>query len=250
MPIDLSQPRSVTQILRSSLSIYGRYPLLFLILALAVVAPFYLAILVITGHGPLRPFGAGPIIRLYELLTFTFLSPLISALHVHAVRIIGEGESPRLVDVAARGLHVLPAVMATEIIANIGVYTGYIALFLPGLALSLMWSVAAQAAAVEREGWLHALRSSRRLAREHWSHIFGLQLLVGVVSSAVLLGANSLPLAVSTGAGSVTVGIAVRTAVWSLTALTGAMLYFDLQARNAAPATAPRESAHLRDLDA
>jgi hypothetical protein len=246
---DLDQPRSITQLARTSLAVYWRYLLLFLALALAVVVPFELAALAITGHGPLRPFGAS-IIPLDDLLRFTFLSPLISALHVHAVRAIGEGQSPRLTDVAKRGLQVLPVVTATEIVANIGIYIGYVALLVPGLVLSLMWSVAAQSAAVEREGWLDALRSSRRLARGHWPHIFGLQLLVGLVSGAVLLAARELPLGASTSTGSVTVGIAVRTAVWSLTALTGAMLYFDLRAREATrPTIAPREYAQLRDLD-
>ncbi len=230
---------------------YRRYPLLFLILAVGVVAPFDLAVLAITGHGPLaHRAGRGLLIPVYDLVTFSFLTPLISELHVHAVKTIGDGTRPRLAEVAARGLRALPIVAATEIIANLGIYLGFLALIVPGILLGLMWSVAAQAAALEREGWLAALRSSRRLAREHWPHIFALQFLIGALATAGLLGARALPLGGSANALSVAVGIAVRTGVWSLSALTGALLYFDLRARHSeAPATAPREHVHLHDLD-
>jgi hypothetical protein len=249
--LDLYRPRSAWEIVRCSLATYRRYPALFLILALGVVAPFDLAVLAVTGHGPLARFSSGSFIPLYDILTFSLLGPLISALHVHAVTLIEQGRHPRLSEVGLRGVRALPDVAAAEIVANIGIYLGLAALVVPGVLLSLMFAVAAQAAAVEREGWLFALRSSRRLARERWGHIFALQyLVVGLFSAAVLVGARALPLGGSSGAPSVAVGIAVRTAVWSLTALTSALLYFDLRARLAAPASkAPREYPHLRDLD-
>lgn len=249
--IDPSRSRSVVEIVRCSLSIYRRHPALFLILALDVVAPFDLAVLAVSGRGPLGRFASGSFIPLYDIVTFSLLGPIISALHVHAVTLLGEGRRPSLAEVGLRGIRALPDVAAAEIAANIGIYLGFLALVLPGFLLSLMWAVAAQTAAVERAGWLAALRRSRELARERWEHIFALQyLVVAIFSAAVTLGARALPLGGSSGALSVTVGIAVRTAVWSLAALTGALLYYDLRARCAEPAskTAP-EYSHLRDPD-
>lgn len=41
--IDLNRSRSVTEVMRSTLSLYGGYPWLLLILALVVMAPWDLA---------------------------------------------------------------------------------------------------------------------------------------------------------------------------------------------------------------
>lgn len=249
--IDLDRQRSVADILRSSLGIYQRYPLLFLILALSVVAPFDLTVLAITGRGPLARIHGGILgLSLYEVLTFSLIGPLISSLHVHAVVLIGEGRRPRLTQVAVSGLRVLPVVAATEIVANLGIWLGTLALFVPGLLLALCWSVAAQAAAVEREGWLSALRSSRRLAADHWWHIYSLLFLVGCLALGVTFAARAIPAGGTSGVRSVAIGIAVRTVIWSFTALTSALLYFDLRARHEAPAASNvREYRHLRDLD-
>lgn len=51
--IDLKQPRSVVEMVAAALSLYGRYPLLFGLLALAVVAPCELIVLAVTGAAPL-----------------------------------------------------------------------------------------------------------------------------------------------------------------------------------------------------
>jgi hypothetical protein len=95
--IDLDQPRSVGEILATTVRLYRRYPLLFAILALAVMAPYKLAVLGLTGYGPLRHGheNAG-VSWLLLLLDTSLIAPLISALHMHAVVTIGEGRRPRL----------------------------------------------------------------------------------------------------------------------------------------------------------
>ena len=52
-PTQLERPRSVSQIIGEALEIYRRYPLLFVALALSVIAPYELAVLAATGEGPL-----------------------------------------------------------------------------------------------------------------------------------------------------------------------------------------------------
>jgi hypothetical protein len=163
--IDLHTPRSVREILLATVALYRRYPLLFVSLAVGLITAYELAVLLIAGYGPLaqhthRSLQARIVL---ELLSFSLIGPLISALHVHAVISIGEGHRPRLIDVARRGLRVLPVVAAAEIVANVGIVAGTYALAIPGIILSVRWSVVAQAAAVEHEGWLPALRRSWRL---------------------------------------------------------------------------------------
>lgn len=241
------------QIFAATASLYHWYPALFATLALAVIVPYDLAVLGVTGYGPLRHSGESiGTYWLLQLLTTSLITPLISALHVHAVVAIGEGRRPRLGAVALRGLQVLPVVAAADVMSTIGIALGYIALIVPGVLLGLRWAVAAQAATLEGGNWLDALRSSRRLTATHYAHIFGLLLLTGIAASALRLGVRALPLGSSSGVGSVAVGVATDTLVASFVALTLALLYFDLRARTRAgeqAKRAQREHPHLRDLD-
>jgi hypothetical protein len=230
--IDLDQPRSVGEILIATVRLYRRYPLLFAILALAVMAPYKLAVLGLTGYGP---FGQSHlnvgVYWLLMLLDTSLITPLISALHIHAVVAIGEGRRPRLRLVGLRGVQVLPVVAAADIMTSAGIFLGFIALVIPGVLLALRWAVVSQAAALEDEGWLDALRSSARVTAGHYWHVAGLFLLIAMVNGTVYLGARAIPLGSTSGLGSVVVGIAVYTVIASISALTLAFLYFDLRAR-------------------
>ncbi len=250
--VDLDRPRSIGEILAGALALYRRYPWLFAILALGVIAPYDLVVLVATGVGPLETGGnqdtQGYLLLL--LLNLSLVGPLISALHVHAVVRIGEGGRPGVAEVAVRGLRVLPVVVAAEVMATLGIALGFLALIIPGILLALRWSVVAQAAAIENHGWLPALRRSGQLARGHYWHIFGLLFTTGLLTAVLTRGAAAIPLGSSSGAGSVALGIAVHTLTASFAALTLALLYFDLLARLAAPTVrSPPEYQHLRDLD-
>jgi hypothetical protein len=61
--------------------------------------------------------------------------------------------------------------------------------------------------------------------------VLGLILLTGMLNLAVTLGADAIPLGGTSRAPSVIVGIAVDTVIASFSALTLALLYFDLKAR-------------------
>jgi hypothetical protein len=240
-PTQLERPRSVADIVGEALDIYQRFPLLFLALALGVIAPYELAVLAATGNGPLTTQahgGASTGIVLF-LLEYALVQPLISALHIHAVTQIGEGQRPRLGQVALRGLRVLPEVVAAVVAAGLGIGLGFLAFIIPGIVLALRWSVVAQTAAVEHEGWLPALRRSGELTRGNYLHILGLLIVTWVLAGGVTLAAGAIPLGSTSGAGSVALGIVVRTITASFTALTVALLYFDLRARSRGMTAAP-----------
>jgi hypothetical protein len=250
--IDLDRTRSISEILRAALGLYQRYPGLFAVLALGVIAPYDLVVLAATGAGPLATGAHGntEVSLLLTLLDLSLVGPLISALHVHAVVMIGEGGRPHLGEVALRGLRVLGVVVAAEIMATLGIALGFLALIVPGILLALRWSVVAQAAAIEQEGWLPALRRSGRLTSGHYGHIFGLVFLTGLLTIGAMRGAGAIPLGSSSGIASIALGIAVHTLTASFAALTLAVLYFDLRARATEPHTRSEpESQHPRDLD-
>jgi hypothetical protein len=232
-PSEIERPRSLAEIIGEALDIYQRYPLLFLTLALGVIAPYELVVLAVTGNGPLVS-GAHQnvgVTYLLLLLDTAFVGPLVSALHIHAVVIIGREDTPRLQRVVPQALRVLPVVVAAVVMATLGIALGFLALIVPGVLLALRWSVVAQVAALENDGWLPSLRRSRELARDHYWHIFGLLLITGLLNSAVLFGVRVIPLGSTAGAASVALGIAARTITASFSALTLALLYFDLRAR-------------------
>lgn len=234
--IDLNRERSALEILRAALATYRRYPLLFATLAVGVIAPYELVRLAVTGDGPLSTGGTGNTgtLALFELIYYVLVGPLISALHVHAVIEIGDGRKPRLGLVALQGLRVLAVVAAAEIIAGILIALGFIALIVPGIILSLRWAVVAQTAAVDHEGWLPALRRSRKLTAGHYWHVFRVLVSIGFLTYLIAAIAGA---AVGGGHGTsvaaVLIGIAVYTIIASFGALILAVLYFDLRAREA-----------------
>jgi hypothetical protein len=230
-PIDVLRPRSVAQILGAALSLYRRYPVLFLVLALAVTAPYELAVLAALGTAPIggRSDNASTALILV-LVDVALVGPLISALYAHAVVLIARDERPSILTVTSRVARVLPVVVAAQIVAGIGIGVGLLAFIIPGIYLLIRWAVVAQAAALEHTDWMGALRRSGELVRGNFVHVFG----VVIVTTAVNLGLSEAAGAVSTNktqAADVIIGIAVGTIIRSFAALTTAILYFDLLAR-------------------
>lgn len=248
---DIERERSVGEILSVAFTMYRRYPLLFAALAVGVIAPYELAKLAVTGTGPFGGGGSGNAgaLVLFELLYYVLVGPLISAFHVHAVVEIGAGRAPRFGPVALRGLRVLPVVAAAQIIAGILIALGFVALIVPGILLSLGWAVVAQTAAVDNDGWMPALRRSRKLTAGHYLHVFGLQLTIGLLTGFVGVVAGVSITGNAASVASVLVGIVVYTILASFTALTLAILYFDLCARESGPARSSiPEHGHPGDM--
>jgi hypothetical protein len=230
--VDLRSPRSTAEIVSAAVRCYLRYPLLFAALALMVVLPYALIVLAVNGSTLLTAGHGSTATQLtLTLLEFLVVTPLISALHIHALVELGDGHAPQLVAVARRGLRVLPVVAAAEIVAGIGTFLGLLLLIIPGVILSLRWSVVAQAAAVERVDWPGALRRSGELTKRNYIHVLGLLFIVGVVDVALTRAGSSLA-----GSGAhplgVLLGVAIETITRSFAALTTAFLFFDLLARH------------------
>jgi hypothetical protein len=230
------------QLIFATFRLYWRYPVLFLVLAAAVIVPYQLIVLAVTGTGTLSSgsLSAGASFLL-SLLDWSLITPLVSALHVHAVGEVREGRDPRLGSVAIKGLRVLPVVAAATIASTLGIFLGFLAFVIPGIFLLLRWFVVAQSAAIEHEGWLPALRRSRELTDGHYGHVFVFSLYLWVILFVPFL---LLELAFddqATTAASFLVGLVLLVITQSFAALATALLYYDLRARfsAAAPAGSP-----------
>jgi hypothetical protein len=180
--------RSARRLVVETFHLYRRYSLLFLVLASAVIVPYEVLILIVTGAGPFEQVSLTPTVSLWlTLADLALVAPLVSALHAHAVREARDGGDPRLGSIARQGLKVLPVVAAVSIISWLGITLGFFALIVPGIYLLLRWFVAAQAAAIDDRGWVEALRSSGQLTKGHFGHVFVFTLLAGVIVAVPLL---------------------------------------------------------------
>jgi hypothetical protein len=226
-------PRSAHQLIADTVRLYRRYPLIFPALAAAVIVPYDAIVLGVTGSGALTESSLAPGVGfLLTLIEWCLVGPLISALHVHAVREAREGNTPRLAPVARQGLRVLPVVAAASIISGLGIFAGFLALIVPGVILTLRWMVVAQSAAIDHEGWIPALRRSAELTDERYGHVFVFAIYVGLITTVPIylgsLGFEDDP----TSAVSLLVGLIVQVFSLSFGALATALLYFDLRTRS------------------
>lgn len=228
----MSAPRSATRLLVGTFDLYRRYPWLFLVLAAGVIVPYELIVLAATGTGAFSRANASFGTELLLVLAgWTLVTPLVSALHVHAVSEVRRDREPRIGSVALQGLRALPVVAAATIVSSLGIAVGFFLLIVPGVILWLRWAVVAQAAAIEREGWLPALRRSGRLAKGRYGHIVAFLIMVGAITSVPSFIGDAAFGHHDVGAASFLTGMAIRVLTASFAALGGALLYYDLLVR-------------------
>lgn len=222
------EPRSAPRLIGATFGMYRRYTLLFFVLAAAVVVPYMLIFLAVSGSGD-REYDVGLDLLLTGINT-GLVTPLISALHVHAVDAVRRGEEPRLGAVARQGVAVLPVVVVASVVATLGILAGFLLFVAPGVILSIRWFVVAQAAAIERRGWRSALSRSAELTEAHYWHVFGLILFIVVVTVSFWYLPEAL-FSDETTVPTVLVVTALMTFTYSFAALVSALAYFDLRAR-------------------
>lgn len=246
--IELERPRSIPQLIGATFDLYFRVPILFLLLAAVVVVPWEFLRLLITGAGPIgrvhESFLAGQLLTLPD---YFLITPLVSALHVHAVRELGEGGRPRFLSTVRRSLPALPVVALATGASWVGVTLGLAALLVPGIILLARWAVVSQTAALDGGSWTDAFRRSTDLTSDHRSHAFWT-----LVAGFFVAGLPWWVLWSAIGHGSTTVatfaaGTAAEVVMRSFEALVAAMLYFDLKGRRSIEAAGPIESTPVAD---
>jgi hypothetical protein len=227
----LDQARSVGQSVDLVVVGHRRHPILFLTLALSVVAPYTLIVLAATGTTPLgESHVSAQTILLLDVVSFALVGPLVSVLHIHALAMLGEGREPSFGAVYRPAFRVLPVAAAAQIVAGVAIGVGLLAFVIPGVVVAVRLAVVAQVAAIERSDWMGALRGSFELTRGLGWHVLGAVVVAGVFEFALLAAAQAVA-GSHTHVQQVILAIGVGTIGQSFTALVTAVLYFDLKAR-------------------
>lgn len=93
------------------------------------------------------------------------------------------------------GVKMFLPLLGLAIVAGVATGLGYILLIVPGLILSVLWSVAAPTVVVEKRGVFESLQRSRDLTRGHRWSVFGLLVLYAVASWLISLLIGGLSVA-------------------------------------------------------
>ncbi|MBV9942908.1 MAG: hypothetical protein JO262_12330 [Solirubrobacterales bacterium] len=162
-------------------------------------------------------------------ILFWALSILYQGMVVKLVQDVQDGRRDSSVGDLVRSVEpVFWPLVAVSILFGLGVGIGFILLIIPGLFLLVIWSVVAPVTVLERPGVFAAFERSRELVRGNGWNVFGVIVLVFlaviVVSVAAGIAADSLG-----SVGRSLIQWAVNAALAPVTALSAAVLYFELR---------------------
>jgi hypothetical protein len=238
-PLDLSRPRGLGDLLRTTLSLYARHFWLFAGLALGIVGVVYIIVLGLGAGWLWRSADdydmPGGLVALEFLLPVLVLVPLISATHAQAVVELSEGRVPSVSETLRAGARYFGPVVAVVVMYTLGVLAGLVLLVVPGIYVWVAWFVAAPAVVVENKRGGDAIGRSHDLVQGSWLRVFGIAVtvsLIAFVASAPAAWAGSW-IGHSTGSMAIVLAGAVVSDVvlYSFTALASTLLFFDLRTR-------------------
>jgi hypothetical protein len=232
----LQQPRDVATLFRDALGVYGAHVFTFLAIAAAIVAPVQL---VVSGFGLEQltapydnaPGAAEAIIP--TAVNFLVVAPLITAICIHALRSVAEGEGPAAGRAILAGFEAFTPLFVAVLLAGLGVALGLV-LILPGIYLAIRWFFVPQSVVIDGQKGLAALRGSGELVQGSWWRTFGIVLLAQL--PGVLIGVPFVSLAASTDRQLFALigDIVTQTIAAPFVALVATLLYYDLRARQTA----------------
>jgi hypothetical protein len=231
--IDLLRPRGLGGILGGAFSLLWRYFGLFAGIAFAVVIPCELLAAVVSD-GPLA---------IPAILGALAMGPLITGGHVNALMTLGTRREVFVGDALRVAPRRLPALVVTAVLVTVATVIGLVLLILPGIYVATRLYVSAQAVAAEDLGPVDALGRSEELVDGNGWRVVGTAILIWVIA-AFLAGLVAAPFEIAAAAADSgaleLVGQIVSDGLGlSFAALAGALLYFDLRARNEGDLAAP-----------
>jgi hypothetical protein len=240
---DLHRPRDLNALLSESVRLYRSHFWKFLAIGAVVVVPVYAAVFGIGlgqfkgGYDATTPAAAAPLPALVEALV---VAPLVAAMALHAVREIAAGQSPGARRSIQAGLDAFTPVFWAVLLALLGEIAGVILIVLP-FVLIFRWYLVPQVVVAESKRGTEALRASWQLTRGFGFRTAGLVIVARVL--ALLAGAFlATPIAILAKAvDSQALSLAATALAEALVAaplgIFGALLYFDLRARQAGAAS-------------
>ena len=126
--------------------------------------------------------------------------------------------------------HVLLPLIGAGIVAGIAIGFGFILLIVPGLILLTIWAVFAPAIVLERAGVFQSLGRSRELVRGNGWQVFGVIVIIYLIAWVVSALFSVLGAAIADFVGRLILDYIGTVLTAPLTALTAAVLYFNLRA--------------------
>lgn len=138
------------------------------------------------------------IIGVASFVALMFLSPLATAIILHAAFQSMRGRTVRLGEALGHGLMRFLPLVGVMILYTLGIMAGMMLLLIPGFILLTMWYVAVPACVVERVGPIRSLGRSRALTKGYRWKVFALFLLVTLIS---MIGNAFFEFLVQTAAG-------------------------------------------------
>ena len=165
---------SIGGVLRHSVEVLMKNPTVFFGLALAASAPLVLVGLMVAmvPGGSFISVGLG-----------LFVGLVVQGALAYSVFQTMSGRNVTFGETLQRGLVRIVPVMITSVIAAVGTALGSMLFVIPGLILMCMWAVAVPACVVEKLDATASLRRSYELTKGNRLPIFGLVMLVGIISS-------------------------------------------------------------------
>jgi hypothetical protein len=170
-----------------ALALYRAQPRLFLLLALVTALPIGLVTMGIDlAYGNDDTSTGRTLLAIgLQIALAVLIAPISGAATTVATIDAVDGRAPSV----SRALEIVgerfwPLVL-TLLVATVGVAVGFMALFVPGVYLLVVWLFAGQAAVIERRGLRDSLLRSAELVRGGWWRCFATFLLVQVGAGLV-----------------------------------------------------------------
>jgi hypothetical protein len=238
--IELQRARDISALFGDSLRVYARHAGVFITLSAAVVVPASVAVQGIGLEQLTARYDDTP--RLAEaavptVVGFLVVTPLITAICIHALRSIAAGEQPGARQALVSGFEAFTPLFFAVLLAAVGIAIGFLALIIPGVYLAVRWFFVPQAVVIDGTQGPAALTRSGEVVQGFWWRTFGLVIVVNlaVALPALVLSAPFTAIADSTDRAvwSLAGTIVAESVTAPFAALFSTFLYYDLRARRA-----------------
>lgn len=243
--LELLRPRDLNRLIGDSFDAYARQFTAFLAIGAAVVIPVEFVVSGIglgqlTAHYSSGTRGAN-VVNLAEI--YLIIGPLVTAMVVHALLAVADGERPSPGAAIISGLEAFRPVFVAVLLAAAGVVAGIFFFVIPGIWLGVTWSFVPQAVVLDGRRGTSALRRSAELVAGSWWRVFGMLLLTSLVlvipAGVIAIPAELLAKSANREVISLAGQMIASTLITPLQTLILTLLYFDLLARHQLPATVP-----------
>jgi hypothetical protein len=186
---------SIGAVLDEAWTLFTRYFLQFFLIALAVFGTINLLYALVVSAISDGNAGAVALLGVVGVATAIVGTTWLQGAFVYAVQDARDGSFDASIgEVFARVSSFVGRLVAAGLLAGMGIALGLVLLIAPGLYLLTIWAVIAPVIVIENRGVIEPFGRSRELVRGHGWTVFGIVLIVGLLSgvaSALLQAAFS-----------------------------------------------------------